>query len=368
MQQLNLLNLDHKPKEYSKLFFGDYGQLGRLDKLNFEVFKNLAEASESNTWFMNEISYAKDKIGWETLPANAQRMFKLNILYQSAMDALVPDVFGYLSNMVTDTWLTYAYSRINTEEQIHNLSYSSGLTQVFGAEATNMIDAIYEDELLKRRTAKEIESAEQFVTYVHNEGHSDDKAKKLILELLVRTYMLEGLKFPFSFFVTWTINKGFKNAIQGFSQALKLIAWDELTYHVPVGRNVMMILKNDTTQEFSHLFNSGWFAEMLTEVVKETVALEIEWADYLLQDGEIPEFNREIAVHFIKYWAGERMKELKVSPIYSEKESDIITWYNRYRDLNNTHTALMEAETTNYQKGKLKKDFDSYDWDTLSKL
>jgi len=361
MQCINILNLDHKPKEYNKLFFGDYGNFGRLDKINYEVFKNLAEASEANTWFMNEISYAKDKDSWDNLSDKAKRMFKLNILYQMAMDALVPDIFSILSNFVTDTWLSYVYSRISTEEKIHNLSYSSGLTQVFGSEATNIIDSIYTDDMIKRRTDDERKIAEKFISKVYETYIQDDEAKKIILELLFRTYLLEGVKFPFSFFTTWIINKVYNNSIQGFSQALKLIAWDEMTFHTVAGKNLINILRRDKEQGFSHLFDS-WFNEEAVKIAKETANLEIEWAKYLLKDGEIPEFNLKIATHFIKYYTDKRLKDIKLSVLYNEKSSDIINWYDEYRNLNNNHVALQEAETTNYQKGKLKNDLDSYQW------
>lgn len=362
-----LLCLDNQPQEYGKLFFGDYGNFGRLDKLNFEVFKNLAEASESNVWFMNEIDYTKDRKDWDRLPEEVKSKFHKNILYQNAMDSLVPNIFAFMSEISTDTWLSYVYSRISTEEQIHALSYSSGLTQVFGAEATNMLDYIYTDKMLKRRTEKEIEDATRFIETVFKQGKDGDEAKKLILQVLARVFLLEGVKFPFSFFVTWTINKGYKNALQGFSQALRLIAHDELTFHVPVGKNVLNILRTKEEQEFKHLFDSGWFQAMFTEMAKETAELEIEWSNYLLEDGNIPGFNHEIGEHFIKYFTDLRLTELKCTPIYNEKKSDIIDWFNDYKDLNKIQVALQEADATNYQKGKLKNDFDSYDWSRFDK-
>ena len=361
MQCVKILNLNNKPVNYNKLFFGDYGNFGRLDKISYPIFKSLAENSEANTWFINEISYAKDKNGWETLPDNAKRMFRLNILYQMAMDALVPDVFSFLSNFVTDTWLSYVYSRISTEEKIHNLSYSSGLTQVFGAEATEMVDAIYSDNILKKRTNKEREITIKFISQVFNSCKEDDEAKKIILELLFRTYLLEGVKFPFSFFTTWTINKVYNNALQGFSQALKLIAWDEMTFHTVVGKNLLNILRKDKSQGFSHLFNS-WFKERAVKIAEETADLEIEWAEYLLEQGEIPEFNINIASHFVKYYTDKRLKDLKLPAIFGEKTSDIINWFDEYRNLNNTQVALQEADATNYQKGMLKNDLEDYPW------
>jgi ribonucleotide reductase beta subunit family protein with ferritin-like domain len=132
--------IEKKPKEYSKLFFGDYGNFQRIDYISYDIFKQLAENSESNTWFTNEIDYSKDKKGYSRLSEKEKRMFHLNILYQTILDSLVPNTFSLLSELSTDTYLAYLYSRINVEENIHSMTYSSGLSQVFGAQATKMLD------------------------------------------------------------------------------------------------------------------------------------------------------------------------------------------------------------------------------------
>jgi ribonucleoside-diphosphate reductase beta chain len=272
------------------------------------------------------------------------------------MDSLVPNTFGFLSDIATDTWLSYLYSRIATEEQIHSLSYSNGLFQVFGPKVTEMLDYIYEDEMVQRRTEKEIEAANRFIDLLIKQDRSDDEAKLALVELLLRTYFLEGVKFPFSFFVTWTINKAYGNAIQGFSQALKLIAWDEMTIHTTTGQNVLKILLTDEGQGFLHLREQ--ILDRAREIGEETVRLEMEWNRYLQRDGSIPGYNIEIGDHFIKYWTDYRLKKIGAEPIYEEKKSDIIDWFNNYRNLNKTQVALQEADNTNYQKGTLRNDLD----------
>ena len=348
------LDINNKPKEYNKLFFGDYGNFKRIDKEPFPIFRRLAENSESNTWFMNEIDYSRDKKSINNLNEVALRMFHLNILYQNNMDSLVPNTFSLLSEVVSESWLSYLYSRISTEEQIHSLTYSNGLNQVFGSKATEMLDYVYTDDILKKRTNKEIETANNFIKILVNQEKTDEEAKKAILDLLIRTLFLEGVKFPHSFFTTWTINKSFNNSIQGFCQSLLLIAWDEMTIHSATGSNVINILMKDKNQEFIHL--KKWFEIKTYEIAKETAELEMEWADYLLKDGSIKGYNKDIAYHFIKYWTDIRLKELKLEPIYNEEKSDIIDWYNSYRNLNNKQINLQEADNTNYQKGTLKND------------
>lgn len=347
--------VDKKPKEYTKLFFGDYGNFQRIDKEPFPVFKRLAKASEANVWFTDEVDYTKDKKGIETLPDHAIDMFHKNILYQNIMDSMVPNVFSFLSDTVTETWLSYLYSRIGTEEQIHALSYSTGLLQVFGAKTTDMLDYVYQDKMLKKRTEKEVSAANTFIENVVFNGEQD---KKAVLELLLRIFVLEGLKFPYSFLVTWSINKAFGNAIQGFSQSLKLIAHDELTVHTTTGSNVLRILLNNEEQGFSHL--KDWFTEFAYDVIKETSESELEWNNYIIKEP-IPGLNKDIGAHFIRYFTDHRLNQLGLPLLYNEEKSDIIDWFNNYRKLNKTQVALQEADNTNYQKGTLKNDLDRLD-------
>jgi ribonucleoside-diphosphate reductase beta chain len=192
--------------------------------------------------------------------------------------------------------------------------------------------------------------------------NKDDKAKQLILEALLRTYFLEGVKFPFSFFTAWIINYVYDNAIQGISRMLKLIAYDELTTHVPTGYSIMNILRTEPEQEFQHLFESGWFDETAINIAKQVVNEEIEWSRYLLKDGELTNYTKEICEHFIKYQAQERLKRIKVKDIpWNEKKSDIIEWYDNYRDINRSNVALQEADNLSYQKAQLKNDLNMFD-------
>jgi ribonucleoside-diphosphate reductase beta chain len=352
------LCIDTKPKEYNKLFFGDYGNFSRIDYCNYDIFQRLAENSESNVWFTNEINYSKDKKGYSDLNANEKRAFHKNILYQNLLDSLVPNTFGILSELSTDTYLSYLYSRINTEENIHAMTYSSGLMQVFGAQATKMLDDVYNDQVLKERMRNDIEAADALIDLVKDSSeHGTDEMKKALIVSLVRTYFLEGVRFPASFFVTWTINKNNNNCIQGFSQALKLILWDELTVHTTTGQNLLKILMRDSDQGFTHL--GDFIEKTIYAVADEVLTSEIEWAKYLLQDGEIHGYNINIAEHFIKYMIDFRLKALGMETIHDEEKSEIIDWFNDYRNINKTQIALQEADNLAYQKGAMKNDLDS---------
>lgn len=354
--------VDHKPDPLKeKIFLGDYGKFLRVDKVSHPVAKNLKEFSEGNTWFAKEISYKKDIIGWQTLPDVPRRIFKLNITYQSLMDSGVASGFGIvMMQIITSSIWALTYQRISGEEAIHAESYSYALDTIFGDEAEKILDLVYEDPFIKSRLKGEVEGFEEVKRIIIDGGDTtSDEAKKAILRMLLRTLALESIKFPLSFLVTWLINDNYNSAIQGISRLLKLIAHDELNFHVPTGKNVLNILRKEKRQGFKHLFDNGWFDNEAKMIIEETVQTEIEWAEYLLSEGDIAGFNIDIAENFIKYRANETSNLIKVDEIYPNiKEDDTITFFNDNRDIDKQNVAGQEGENSSYQKGILMNNLD----------
>lgn len=363
MKKVNISNVivdvTKKPEDAQKLFFGDYDGFVRVETVQYPKLVELAEASESNTWFVNEIDYDADVVGWGSLPPHAQSKFEKNISYQNLMDSGVTRLFGRLAEIANVPELQYLYNRINVEENIHAKSYSNGISLVFGSDAERILDIAYTDPVIQKRVKDEVDFSEELFDLYFDQGRRDDETKMALLKVIGSTFMLEGIKFPFSFFVTWSINKAFGNPIQGFSRALKLISWDEMTVHTTAGSTVLNILRKDKSQGFSHLFPE--FDKWLRDYAKKVALGEFDWNEYLLIDGEIPGYNHGIGEHFIKYWTDKRCREVHIGEVFNEKKSDVIDWYNKYRDLNSTTTSLQEADATNYQKGKLKNDLDKFD-------
>lgn len=359
---MSILDISHKPKGIEKIFLGDYGHYLRIDNVSHEIAKKLKEASEGNTWFSKEVDYKSDKTNFSSLPEDVQRLFKLNIAYQTLMDSGVTSgISMIMKRIVTSSIWSLLYSRIAIEESIHAESYSYGLSEVFGHKSSEILDLVYEDKFVQKRMENEVELFrcvdDIYKVYESNMGLDTDWNKQSILQLLLGIYLLEGIKFPYSFLITFTINDKYDNAISGFTKTIKLIAHDELNVHVPTGKHILNILRKEEEQGFSHLFKSGQFNEIAIEMVDEVVNLELEWAKYLCDGRDLKGINYSISEHFIKYWAGVRMKDVGVETKYlSEKKSDIIDWFNNYKDINKQNAALQETSNTSYQKGALKND------------
>ena len=360
--ECKIICVSRKPKIGKKIFFGEYDHYIRVDYVSHEIAKRIKEHSEANTWFTKELNFKEDLVGIQKLDEKALRIFSYNIAYQNLMDSGVSNSFtNVLAPLVSQPIWQLLYMRIGYEESIHAESYSYALHQIFNDKAEEILDIVYRDKFIQQRLKNEVDTFEDVYKYVLLGKNKDDKAKMLILEALLRTYFLEGVKFPFSFFTAWTINYVYDNAIQGISRMLKLIAYDELTTHIPTGYSIMNILRTEEEQEFKHLFENGWFDEMAIKIAKEVVEEEIKWANYLLKDGELTNYTKEITEHFIKYQAQDKLRKIKVKNIpWNEKKSDIIEWYDNYRDINRSNVALQEADNLSYQKANIKNDLDKF--------
>jgi len=351
-----MINLTKKPEGPSKLFFGEH-DLARLDLPFDPKFKQLAETDESNVWFLNVVSCSQDR--WAEFPEHALSKFQKTLAYQTVVDSFVPDVFPTFSAIATDPWLKYLYSRIGTMEHTHAMSYSSGVTQAFGAKATEFLDIIYTDPMIQDRITSETEIATRFIKAVESGWEETDENKKMHLETLVSVFLLEGIKFPFSFFTSWTLNRGYGNIAQGFSQLLIKIATDEMVVHTSTGSNVINKLRKSVG--YKHLFESGWFDEMAEKQFTDVITREKAWADYLLEDGECPGFNQAICHHFIEYWGDRRRKEIKLPEVHNVVKNDIEVWFDEYRNINNKTAALQEIDNISYQLGQVVNDLDRFD-------
>ncbi len=335
----NILNIVKKPAK-DPIFGGlDGGVFLRNDKVTYPIFKALFEAGTGKFWTDKMIDFSGDALGFKTLPEVAQRMFKLNNGYQSLMDSGVVNIYNDLTMCCTNPELAMLYQYIAQNESIHALSYSTGLVEMFGDKATEVIDIVYTDPVIKTRLTSEIDFAEQL----------DRDNMESIFKVVVAAYLLEHIKFPFSFFVTFRINNAYGNAINGFSMLLKKIAEDEMDVHYPANDNVIKVMIAES------MVDPIWAKQFIKDEVVRIVSEEFAWNKYLLQDGSIPGYNQAIGEAFIEYQGNKALRDCGID-VPAIKPNDTITWFNHYRDINNQVVAQQEQKSNQYQKGVLKND------------
>ena len=370
MSNYEIIDTTQKTEE-NKIFFGKKSKYIRIDKISHEIAKTLKENSEGNTWFTKEIDMKQDKVRFDSLPEDAKRAFKLNIAYQTLMDSGVTSGISevLLKCVSTPIW-DILYRRIMIEETIHSESYSYGLNEVFGYKASEILDLVYDDKVVQARMNVEKElfrtlhDLEELDDIPYDDKNKMRELKKALLRLLLGIFCLEGIKFPFSFLVTFMINNNYNFAIPGFNRTIQLIAHDELNTHVPTTRHLVSIFRTEEEQGFTEFFGSdGFFWTELEALIKLTVESEIEWAHYLFDGYNVKGMTADSSEYFIKWRANFLYQMLGVTenPYKDYVPNADVEFFETTRNINKQNTAAQEADLLSYQKGQLKNDWDKLD-------
>jgi ribonucleoside-diphosphate reductase beta chain len=231
------------------------------------------------------------------------------------------------------------------------------------SDSTKIFDRIKDYPEIQKRIDKEID----LYTRVKNIDSITDMTdkKKLVIELLVNIFALEGIKFYISFLVTYIINNSYNNKIQGATRIIKLINFDE-DIHTAMGNGTLNILKREPTEGFKELMDSEWYTSLVHDTLNQVYLDEMEWANYLRSIGNIPGLTETVVEQFLKYYVDLRSSQLGCGKIYNQEKTDVVQWFENYKDLNKDNAALQESDLAVYSIGIMKNDVPDgkmkFDW------
>lgn len=362
------LNLFVKSKDI-KIFFGQYNGFQRYDIYKHNFSKIIERLMRQAFWTPEEISLVADRENFKELPSHIQEILINNLLFQTFMDSVQNrGLDSCMSELVTSSEWEAVFKSQAYFELIHSLSYSHIIREMFSSNSTEIFDRIYKIPQIKNRTNKEIEAYSIIKQIIENKlDISLEDKKKHLLILLVHIFFLEGLKFYISFMVTYMINTAYNDAIPGITKIIKLINFDE-DMHVAVVGGLINILMKIEEEGFTDLFKTNWFENEVYRIVNEIVEDELKWGEYLLSFGPIPSLTKEVFKSFMMYYANDRLKRIGLKPLYNDtKKTDIVDWFNIYKDINKDNTAQQEANALNYNIGAMDMDYDDKDLNILLK-
>lgn len=385
-----------------KIFLGStYSGFQRYDNPTYRFAVSMEEKQRNAFWNPNEISMTNDALKFFELPEFIQEVMIRIWLFQTLMDsAQNSGLEEVLAALCTNPEFEAMFKTQGYFELIHSLSYSHIIRGIF-SDATSIFDKIGDYPEIQKRIDKEINlyskvknlgNIEDFVQsrrdiekevqmYITEnnitskielkrikdvldivnrnlklELETDEEGKnKLILELLVGILALEGIKFNVSFLATYVINNNYNNKIQGATRIIKLINFDE-DLHNSMISGTIQILRKTKSEGFSELIKSKWFDNMVKETFTNVMKDELEWADYLLSFGNIPTLTKEVIEQFMKYYVDLRMKSIGSEPIYNQKKTDVVQFFESYKDMNLDNSALQESDAAVYSIGILVND------------
>lgn len=340
-------------KNKERIFFGSYSGFQRYDNPTYMFAVTQEEKQRNAFWNPKEISMTNDALKFFELPEYIQEVMIRIWLFQTLMDsAQNSGLEEVLAGLCTNPEFEAMFKTQGYFELIHSLSYSHILRGIF-ADSTIIFDRISEYPEIQKRVDKEIELYRK----VKNIDTIEDinEKRKLVLELLVGILALEGVKFYVSFLVTYIINNNYNNKIQGATRIIKLINFDE-DLHTSMISGTIQILKKTKVEGFSELIKSVWFNDMVVDTFKSVLEDELEFFDYLHSFGNIPTLTKKVVEDFMKYYVDLRVSSIGIDKIYNQEKTDVVQWFENYKDMNKDNSALQESDAAVYSIGILVND------------
>jgi ribonucleoside-diphosphate reductase beta chain len=349
-------------KDSEKIFFGEYSGFQRYDNPSYKFAVDIEEAQRNSFWNPNEISMVADAQKFPELPEEIQEIM-INIwLFQTLMDSgQNKGLEEVLAEACTNPEFEAMFKTWGYFELIHSLSYSHLLRGMF-SDSSKIFDRIAELPNIQKRIDREVD----LYTKIQNMDNEPlETKKKLLLELLVNVFALEGVKFYISFLVTYIINNAYSNKIAGATRIIKLINFDE-DIHTSMSVGLLNTLKREKSEGFSELMNSDWYKDMVINTFTKVYEDEMEWAEYLSTIGNIPTLTNKVTEQFLKYYVDIRLNQIGFDSLFNQEKTDVVQWFENYKDLNKDNAALQESDLAVYSIGIMKDDVPQGDFDIMS--
>lgn len=350
------------------LFFGTGRNIQRYDIMKHEVFYDLGQEMDENYWKPAEISLDQDVVDFKNLLPSEERIFTFNLKRQIVLDSIMGhaplDMFG---RVCSNPAFEYGLTRLQFQETNHSDTYSYILRNVYD-NPSEVFDTILLDEVITRHTKKITEHYENFYQAINKweaypEGDKNrptlHEMKKALWLALISWNILEGIRFFVSFACTFAFAENKK--MVGNAQELKLIARDEIV-HLKMSQKTINLLKTREDEGFFDVIEEC--KDEVTELYAEAAKNEIEWAEYLFEEGSIIGLNAEILGSYMKHITNTRLRAIKEDKMFTEVKSNVLPWMDAWLGQGREEILPQEIQITDYKIGVI-TDMSSDDWDDI---
>ena len=298
----------------------------------------------ANNWMPTEIPMVKDVSSWKSkdvLTEDERLVIKRCLGFFAGSESLVSNNLMVLAKWITDPECRQYMARQMYEECLHNH------TIVYICDALDLdINEVYEayvnipaikakDDYLMRSTGRINEP--DFTT------KTLEGKRELLRDSFIFWIICEGTFFYSGFAMLLSMS----NKIPGIAEQIQYTLRDE-SLHIEFGTNVINTIKRQ--------YPEVWTDEMeeeLTELMKEAVKLEIDYAKEVLPRG-ILGLSSEMFVDYMQYIANRRFEGLGMSFRY-DTDRNPFPWMAEKIDIKKQKN-FFETRVTDYQSEAVLED------------
>lgn len=375
-----------------KMFFDENG-LGvqRYDNPKYPKLFNMFKQQLSYFWRPEEINITKDKGDFESLPEYQQEMFTLNLKYQILLDTIQSRGISHLLENCTNPEIEAFAKSWEFMETLHSYSYTYIIKQIY-SNPSKVLDTVLTDEKIIKRASSVTKYYDDMINGIEQDAqdaifaekigdfatqypvlkdifswcfgkkYNEIKAKKeharkkSLYLTLVSINILEGIRFYVSFACSFAFAQNKK--MTGNAKIISLIARDE-NLHMGFSSIILKTMKEDPDEGFQDIVKEC--EPIVYKMYEDAAKEEMDWAQYLFKDGAIIGLNAEILIQYMKYLTNNRLKMIKMDPIF-EKTKNPISWIGNWIGGNTIQEAPQQEQIISYTVGAVKQDVDDQDY------
>ena len=337
-----------------KIFLGDYDGIQRYDRRKYPITDNLTKVQQSSLWFPKEINFSKDVVGINILSETHREIYRANLLFQTIADSYANRFLdGVLMEFITSPEWESVLKWQALFELIHSEAYSENIRKVF-SDAEAFFNEGFKNQEIRRRLELELDAVKRLLAIRDNPESTDQDLKEMLMEVVIRQYALENIRFMVSFLYTQHLNEINEQVLQGSVNNIALILNDE-TIHTTIFKHLINILKDNPSEGFTSLFTSNYVQDKAIEVFKEVIESEVQWFKYLASIEEFEGFTEIQVRQFLNFYASKALDGIKVpnGDFTGDNRNQLVEFFENKRNLNATKSLAQETEVLTYNIGAL---------------
>ena len=333
-----------------KIFFGEYDGIQRYDRFKYPMTEKFVRAMQGATWMPREINFGKDRAAFsQVLTPEFQEIYKANLLFQTMADSLANRFLdNVLSTEVTSPEWEAVIKWQAHQELVHSEAYSWNIREVF-SNPEQFFNEGFANKEIQKRLDIEIKSYDGLAGILEN--GSEKEKKRALLEVLVRQYVLESIRFFVSFLYTFKINELNDQVLQGSENNIILIANDE-QIHVAIFKQLLNSLRDNKDEDFSECFDYG-FVDMAQECFSEVIESEMEWFRYLSGIQEIQGFTEDSIRGFLEHYSHASLAGIGIGSTYEGEPNELTNFFKTKTNIRGQKSLAQETDLLSYSIGVL---------------
>ena len=351
------------------MFFGAPLGVQRYDEFKYPVFEKLTQQQLGYFWRPEEVSLQKDRADYQSLRPEQKHIFTSNLKYQILLDSVQGRAPGMaFSPYCSLPELEACMSVWGFMEMIHSRSYTYIIKNVY-PDPSEVFDTILNDKKILQRANSVTRAYDEFINYAQEYGLSNNwrpdwrghpnsewtinDLKRKLYKAVANVNILEGIRFYVSFACSFAF--GELKLMEGSAKIISLISRDENQHLVLTQQILKNWAKGIDDPEMKQIASEE--KETITQMFRDAVDEEKEWAEYLFKDGSMIGLNDKLLTKYVEWIANKRMKAIGLDPIYDVPlRNNPLPWTEHWISSKGLQVAPQETEVESYVVGGIKQD------------